>query len=191
MDRTSWSTKSDWRKDNIEEEKAMCEFSDMNHMSSAMNFFRGRAPQEVFPEQLRRRFPYAFQKGRCPKCGTYLSIKERIPRGRATRSMCHEDYNQLIAYRMDQDCFLCGNSLPHDKFKAQKQNPREVKHHLHDRACFHCWTLIHNVAVAELDVVDGGIKPVYTVQKALPPPKRKLKISSFLSYKGKPVKVLK
>jgi len=67
--------------------------------------------------------------------------------------MCREDYERLIAGRIDNNCFVCGEQLENYKIQAQYRNPREVEHHIHEGECKTVWTVLHNVALGEPDMV--------------------------------------
>lgn len=129
----------------------MCEFTDSEHINKAINYFRNRNPYELLNPFIKSRFPYAFQKGRCPVCGYYLSDSEHRPSGRATRSMCKGCYEELIANKINYYCFVCGRPLVDKKIRKQKGNPREIQYHIDDGYCINAWTIIHNVAVVSPD----------------------------------------
>ena len=131
----------------------MCEFTSSNNKRRAMQFFRRNQIGAQDIHGLFGRFPYALQEGHCPKCGRYLEGFERRPDGRATRSMCLDDYEYWVAGRMSNYCFVCARSLPEEKIYDQRRNNREVKHHMHDGVCTYIWTVIHNVSVGEPDFV--------------------------------------
>jgi len=131
----------------------MCEFSDWFHKNKAFQDFRAGVIHRALLAVVLSRFPYALMEGRCPKCGRPLQDWERRPAGRATRSMCREDYEHWIAGRIDNNCFVCGEQLENYKILAQYQNPREVEHHIHEGECKTVWTVLHNVALGEPDMV--------------------------------------
>ncbi len=160
----------------------MCEFTDNQHKNATLNFIKNRSIVEVIPPNVQNKFQYFLQPGQCPKCGKVLSHSERLPSGRATRSMCVECYDASIASHIDNNCFVCDMGLPDSKINAQIKEPREVQHHIHNGACTHAWTLMHNVAVKEPETIN---------QLALPPPEPKNRVPSFDIYKGKRVKVLR
>jgi hypothetical protein len=72
--------------------------------------------------------------------------------------MCLEHYESLIANRTNYVCFICGRPLQNIKIEAQYQNQREISNHIHEGECMQKWTIIHNVASAQPDVVSvfGG-----------------------------------
>ena len=162
----------------------MCEFTDNKHKMSALNFFNTLPNSNMVFGMVRQRLPNAFNPAHCAVCGKYLSEKERRPRGRATRSMCVGCYENNIANHINYSCFLCGMALPEDKVQAQRGNRRELKHHIHDSVCVPLWTIIHNVAVAEPDIV-----PQF---KQLPhhKPGPVLRFDMPRIHKEKPIKVL-
>ena len=131
----------------------MCEFSDWFHKNQALQYFRGREIYGALPSGVLAGFPFALMERCCPKCGKYLQDWERRPPGRATRSMCREDYDRWIAGRIDAACFVCGLPLQNHKVQAQYHDPREVEHHIHEGTCKLVWTVLHNVALGELDMV--------------------------------------
>ena len=92
-------------------------------------------------------------EGLCPVCGWDLEHWERRPAGKATRSLCKEDYERLIARTVNYDCFVCGSPLESPKVSAQRRDLREVQNHIHDGQCNNTWTLIHNVSVGEPEVM--------------------------------------
>lgn len=198
----------------------MCEFSDFIHKTKAFAFFGGRNSPRAFPPDILARFPFALRAGCCPKCGRYLQDWERKPPGRATRSMCRKDYENLIARRINLNCFVCGRALQQHKVQAQYQNPREMENHIHDGACNAAWTVIHNVAIAEPEMVvgfdegygspgsedyaeaspflnDGDLAGTPALPspefqpKALPAPGERQRFQWQRTYKGKVVKVVK
>ena len=118
----------------------MCEFSDWSHKNKALQYFRGGEIYGALPSEVLARFPFALMEGCCPKCGRYLQDWERRPLGRATRSMCRDDYERWIAGRIDAACFVCGMPLQNHKVQAQYQDPREVEHHIHEGTCRMVWT---------------------------------------------------
>ena len=67
--------------------------------------------------------------------------------------MCRDDYDRWIAGRIDAACFVCGMPLQNHKVQAQYQDPREVEHHIHEGVCKLVWTVLHNVALGEPDMV--------------------------------------
>ena len=129
----------------------MCEFTEPGRLNSAMNHF-ARNPNSGLIRYVQRRFPYAFRPGCCPVCGQFLEDWQRMPVGRATRSMCEGDYLNQIAYSMSGACFVCRRALPGDKLASIRRNSREVAHHIHDGECMHMWTLIHNFSVRPPDM---------------------------------------
>jgi hypothetical protein len=131
----------------------MCEFSDWFHKNKAFQDFRAGVIHSALLAAVNARFPHALKEGCCPKCGNYLQDWERRPAGRATRSMCREHYEHWIAGRVDANCFVCGMPLENNKIQAQYQNPREVEHHIHEGDCKTVWTVLHNVALGEPDMV--------------------------------------
>ena len=131
----------------------MSEFSDWSHKNQALQYFRGGQIYSALPSGVLARFPFALMEGCCPKCGRYLQDWERRPQGRATRSMCRDDYDRWIAGRIDAACFVCGMPLQNHKVQAQYQDPREVEHHIHEGVCKLVWTVLHNVALGEPDMV--------------------------------------
>ena len=130
----------------------MCEFTRSNNKKRALDFFRSNQSKALNIHGLSERFPYALQEGRCPKCGRYLEDFERRPPGRATRSMCLGDYEYWVASRISYECFVCDRPLTDEKIEAQCRDNRELKHRLHDGACTHIWTIMHNVSVGEPDI---------------------------------------
>ena len=130
----------------------MCEFTSSNNKRKALDFFRHNQFADMNIDGLSERFPYALQEGHCPKCGRYLEDFERRPPGRATRSMCLDDYEYWVAYKTSYECFVCDRPLPDEKIHAQRRDIRELKHRLHDGTCTHIWTIIHNVSVGESDI---------------------------------------
>ena len=146
----------------------MCEFTDEVHKTQALSYFAS-FPDRLYNPLVLERFPYAFQRGRCPVCGRPLELSERRPPGRATRSMCSYDYHNLIASRIDDSCFVCGGTLAEVKVREQYRQPREVTHHLHEGECTNLWTLIHNVSVSEPDIVNRLSAPT-RASGYLPPP---------------------
>ena len=124
----------------------MCEWTDSKHKNQAFAFMKDRDPNQVISPFIKSRFSYAMNKGHCPKCGKFLSERERNPKGRATRSMCQNCYEGWIANRVNTNCFVCDIPLPLEKIEAQYENTREIANHIHDGACSHIWTIIHNVA---------------------------------------------
>jgi hypothetical protein len=139
----------------------MCEFTDAAHKKAALQYFSA-FPEKVFNPILLERFPFAFQQGRCPVCGAFLESHERRPQGRATRSMCSYDYENLIVNGINSSCLLCVGLLAESKVRDQYRQPREVTHHLHEGECMNLWTLIHNVSVSEPDVVGRLALPTGT-----------------------------
>jgi len=131
----------------------MCEFTSSNNKRKALDFFRHNQFADMNIHGLSERFPYALQEGHCPKCGRYLEGFERRPSGRATRSMCLDDYEYWVANRISYECLVCSGSLPDEKICAQCRDNRELKHQIHDGACTSVWTIIHNVSVGEPDIV--------------------------------------
>ena len=131
----------------------MCEFSDWFHKNKAFQDFSAGVIHSALLSAVNARFRFALMAGCCPKCGRPLQDWERRPQGRATRSMCREDYEHWIAGRIDNNCFVCGDRLEDYKVQAQYQNPREVEHHICEGACKTVWTVLHNVALGEPDMV--------------------------------------
>jgi len=196
----------------------MCEFSDWSHKNKAFQDFRRGVIHNGLIAAVNARFPYALMEGCCPKCGRYLEEWERRPQGRATRSMCKGDYECWISGRIDASCFVCGGRLENHKIQAQYQNPREVEHHIHDGDCRTVWTVLHNVALGEPDMVrafgrqtnpqrmplldegfgnDSFIDAEFThapaldwqpAPKALPAPGERVPQFVQRTYKGKPVR---
>jgi hypothetical protein len=168
----------------------MCEFTDNQHKTATLNFIGDKSIEEVVPPNVQNKFRYFLQQGHCPRCGKVLSRSERKPSGRATRSMCVECYDRLITSHISNNCFLCDMGLPDSKINAQKKEPREVTHRLHDGACTHSWTLIHNVAVEEPDTINQAAQLPHQNPLALPPPGPKIR-DPFETYKMKRVRVLR
>ena len=188
----------------------MCEFADSYHKSRAIQYFRGRTIQNALPPGFFGRFPFALTaEGCCPTCGKYLEYWERRPAGRATRSMCAQDYENVIAKRIDGNCFVCGLQLQNHKVQAQYRNPREVEHHIHDGNCNMIWTVVHNVAIGEPfgdsrplddgsgndDFIDAEFNsmptlPLRPAPRALPAPGQRLPNLFQRTHKGKPVRTL-
>lgn len=127
----------------------MCEFTAKKIIKKASNYFTGKNMSDLRHPLLMERFPHAFKPAHCPVCGKYLSNSERRPAGMATRSMCAECYERLVAKGISYDCFMCGNPLPNSKIRVQGENIREISEHIHDEHCINYWTVIHNVAVSE------------------------------------------
>jgi hypothetical protein len=196
----------------------MCEFSDWSHKNQALQYFRGGQIYGALPSGVLARFPFALMEGCCPKCGRYLQDWERRPPGRATRSMCRKDYDRWIAGRINAACFVCGMPLQNHKVQAQYQDPREVEHHIHEGRCRMVWTVLHNVALGEPDMVrafgrqaspqpmalldeelgdfiDAEFSeelalPWETVPKALPAPVQTIPQLVQRTHKGKPVRTV-
>ncbi len=190
----------------------MCEFTDKKYIKKATDYFTGKNINDIRHPLLMRRFPHAFEPAHCPVCGTYLSLHERRPFGRATRSMCAECYEILVTDGTSYSCFLCGRTLPEYKIRVQRHNIREIREHIHDEACLEYWTVIHNIAVNEPDATpDIKLIPEHT-QSGIPfedfinqrqigdriidadhvkiPRRNALQVPLTNSYKGKPVKFL-
>ena len=147
----------------------MCEFTDAVHKRAALQYFSA-FPERLFNNPiLLERFPFAFQQGKCPVCGAFLESHERRPQGRATRSMCSYDYQNLIANMVNDSCLICVGPLAESKVQNQYRQPREVAHHLHDGECTNLWTLIHNVSVSEPEIVARLAEPTRP-SGYLPPP---------------------
>jgi len=130
----------------------MCEYTSRKNKRRALRFFKDNQAIEFNVHVLLHIFPFAFREGCCPKCGTYLETFERRPRGKATRSMCSDDYAWVVN-TINYECFVCHEFLPDRKIMVQHKNIRELKHHIHDGLCNHLWTIIHNVSVGEPDIV--------------------------------------
>jgi hypothetical protein len=130
----------------------MCEFRDWQYKGPAMTYFANASLRELLPPNIRARFPYALQEGCCPVCGRYREYRERIPESRASRSMCREHYESLVAHTITSSCLVCGRTLPDKKIRAQQQNRREVANHIHEGECLYRWAIIHDVAVGDLEV---------------------------------------
>ncbi len=198
----------------------MCEFSDWFHKNKAFHDFRGGVVHTALLAAVNARFRFALMAGCCPKCGRPLQDWERRPAGRATRSMCRDDYDHWIAGKVDANCFLCGMPLENHKIQAQYQNPREVEHHIHEGDCKTVWTVLHNVALGEPDMVrafgrqtdiqprarlerevgnDDFIDAEFThapaldwqpAPKALPAPGQRIPQFVQRTHKGKPVRTV-
>ena len=196
----------------------MCEFSDWSHKNKALQYFRGGQIYDALPSGVFARFQFALMEGCCPKCGRYLQDWERRPQGRATRSMCRDDYDRWIAGRIDAACFVCGMPLQNHKVQAQYQDPREVEHHIHEGTCRMVWTVLHNVALGEPNMVrafgrqaspqptgllDEGLGdfidaefseelalPWEPLPKALPAPGQRIPQFVQRTHKGKPVRTV-
>jgi len=198
----------------------MCEFSDWSHKNKAFQDFRRGVIHNGLIARALNRFPYALMEGCCPKCGRPLQDWERRPQGRATRSMCRGDYERLIAGGIDNYCLVCGDRLEDYKVQAQYRNPREVEHHIHEGGCKTVWTVLHNVALGEPDMVrafgrqtnpqqrvlldegfgnDAFIEAEFTqapalpwqpAPKALPAPGQRIPQFVQRTHKGKPVRTV-
>jgi hypothetical protein len=132
----------------------MCEFSENHRKRDSVNYFIGQ-PNTVMARAVLERFPYAFRKGRCPRCGKPLQFWEQRPQGRATRCMCTQDYDWIVPKSVGSDkCIVCGGNLPDHKVRAQYRNPREISEHIHDGECMHLWSIVHNFSIGEPDVVE-------------------------------------
>lgn len=173
----------------------MCEFCNSNFRNSALDCVKSLTPDAVINSLKIEQFPYVLQPGHCPVCGKYLPEDQRKPIGKATRSMCRTDYQNLIASHINKNCFICRKPLPVEKVFGQVRNKREIKHHIHDGQCMHAWTIIHNIAVGDpqmsalFGIKEKGNMALEAI-KALPPPNEQLKVEDILFYKGKPVKVI-
>jgi hypothetical protein len=110
--------------------------------------------------------------------------------------------------------------LENHKIQAQYQNPREVEHHIHEGDCKTVWTVLHNVALGEPDMVrafgrqtdiqprarlerevgnDDFIDAEFThapaldwqpAPKALPAPGQRIPQFVQRTHKGKPVRTV-
>jgi len=176
----------------------MCEFC-AQRKNAAIKYFSSR-PDSVIAKTVTERFPYAFRKDSCPRCGRALQLREQRPQGKATRCMCTYDYEMSVPNNVgNYKCNVCGGGLPDHKVRAQYSNPREISNHIHDGECMHLWTLIHNVSIGEPDVTamfnaylkssqshdqlpspknwrpKKAVFPKHRVPKALPPPIQQLR----------------
>lgn len=176
----------------------MCDFTQLKYKISAYSFFKDTPPWRVLPQNILNPFPYAFESGLCPVCGR---PRERKPAGKNTeRSMCRMCYENLIANRVSERCFICGWILPNSKIDEQRRNPREIVEHMHDGICTHIWTIIHNVSVGDPDMVSHYALPAPKPQlrvpdlsaehERIPAQNEYQKLPSFTTYKGKEVKIL-
>ena len=129
----------------------MCNFSSNDNRQEEFKWMINQSQEVMRNPQTMSTFPNAYKKGHCPRCGKYLSHKERHPRGHCSRSMCWECYQQLILWNEDPYCIICQGQLPNSKIREIRSNPREVRAHIHEGACKHLYTVIHNVAVDDSD----------------------------------------
>lgn len=127
----------------------MCEYTD--RIQKLVPVMSGRSVNDLFSAHVMARFPYSsVMEGYCPVswCGRPLSLGERRPYGRTTRSLCRDCYGSLILSRVNSNCFICDRPLPDMKIRAQRTNSREIAHNIHDRECIDYFTLIHCKVVA-------------------------------------------
>ncbi len=131
----------------------MCEFTNDKNKKEALKFMMNQPKEVMMNPYTMSVFPNAYKKGHCPRCGEYLQHHERYPEGHATRSMCYSCYMDMIVENMGRNCLMCSGELPKSKIKEIKSNPREVREHMHEGPCKNLYTVIHNVAVGDPDVL--------------------------------------
>ena len=129
----------------------MCEYT--KRIEEVKQAMAGKSIDYSFPEYVQIRFQYwRVREGHCPGCGVSIHIKERRPYGRATRSLCNQCYNDLILYKLNYNCFVCGGLLSHYKTQDQMANPREIKNNIDDGDCLDYFTVVHCKVVGGVDM---------------------------------------
>lgn len=129
----------------------MCEYTE--RIKEVERVMSGKSIDYSFPEHVQVRFPYRMvREGHCLACGVLIPIDERRPYGRATRSLCHHCYTNMVVNKLNYNCFVCGGLLSHYKTQDQMANPREIKNNIDDGDCLDYFTVVHCKVVGGVDM---------------------------------------
>ncbi len=111
---------------------------------------RGKFLSQLFPKHFMENIPYENIKvGCCIQCGRRMHPNEMEPPGRQTpRAMCPECYDYLTS-NISDECPICGEYLPKRKVDAQRGNPKEVSHRIHDGKCLDYFSIISCKALGD------------------------------------------
>ena len=125
----------------------LCEFVEVYDNST--DYYKNWSDAGGVPHYLTTNFPLASaQYGVCMFCNrTSLTEKYMHHTGICSKSLCESRYQYLFACNYGNRCGVCGRVLQENKILNLRNNPREVRFHIHEGECLAAYALGHTSVV--------------------------------------------